>query len=356
MVMKDFVNAQLEKAPLYNDKWCYEAGVFSKALIDIYENSGDEKYLMRAKEMVDKFVNDDGSIATYNRDAYNLDNICMGRTALRLYRIYKSEKYLRACEYLLEQILLQPRTPEGGFWHKKIYPNQMWLDGVFMACPFICECAAWTGRSEYFALAAKQIELIYEKTLDESGLCRHAWDSSRESKWCEKDTGRSKHVWGRAMGWYAMAISDVLAVLPKEHKDYNAVSEVYKKLMSAVINNRSKVGLWYQVMDAPEKEGNYLECSCSAMLSYAFIKGARLGLLTDNFESAGNESFAAIKNTFLTADKDGAPTLSGICKVAGLGGTPYRDGSYEYYIGEKVCCGDYKGVAPFMMLIALIKG
>ncbi len=356
MVMKDFVDGELNKAPLYSNKWCYEAGIFSKALIDLYEKSGDEKYLSRAKEMADKFVCEDGSIKTYDRESYNLDNICMGRTALRLYRIFGSEKYLSACEKLLEQVLLQPRTPEGGFWHKKIYPNQMWLDGIFMACPFMCECADLTGRSEYFALAAKQIKLIYEKTIDESGLCRHAWDSSRQSLWCEQDTGRSKHVWGRAMGWYAMALSDVLAVFPKEHTDYAALAEIYGKLMSAVINSRSESGLWYQVMDAPRREGNYLECSCSAMFSYSLIKGADLGFIPESAKAAGIESFEAIKRTFLKTNEDGAMSLTGICRVAGLGGVPYRDGSYEYYIGEEVCAGDYKGVAPFMMLIALING
>ena len=250
---------------------------------------------------------------------------------------------------LIEQIKGQPTTAEGGFWHKKLYPQQMWLDGIYMACPFLTEFAVTFGEMQWADLAAKQMALIFDKTRLESGLHAHAWDSARVQKWADPQTGLSPHVWGRAMGWFVMAHADVLAVLPESHPAYARLSLQMKSLLHAVMAARGTDKLWHQVMDRPESAENYAESSCSAMFIYGLAKGKALGLCGAKEEAAARESMDALWAQNVVTAADGYPELTRICKVAGLGGEPYRDGSYGYYVHETVCSGDTKGTAPFLM-------
>ena len=298
---------------------------------------------------MDQYVTADGEILTYEPDKYNLDMICMGRTALRLFKTTGEAKYEKACRRLIEQIKGQPTTAEGGFWHKKLYPQQMWLDGIYMACPFLTEFAVTFGEMQWADLAAKQMTLIFDKTRLESGLHAHAWDSARAQKWADPQTGLSPHVWGRAMGWFVMAHADVLAVLPESHSAYARLSLQMKSLLHAVMAARGTDKLWHQVMDRPESAENYAESSCSAMFIYGLAKGKALGLCGAKEEAAARESMDALWAQNVVTAADGYPELTRICKVAGLGGEPYRDGSYGYYVHETVCSGDTKGTAPFLM-------
>ena len=262
----------------YNDHWCYERGIITKAWLDVYAATGDRRFYDAAKANVDQYVTADGEILTYEPDKYNLDMICMGRTALRLFKATGEAKYEKACRRLIEQIKGQPTTAEGGFWHKKLYPQQMWLDGIYMACPFLTEFAVTFGEMQWADLAAKQMTLIFDKTRLESGLHAHAWDSARAQRWADPQTGLSPHVWGRAMGWFVMAHADVLAVLPESHPAYARLSLQMKSLLHAVMAARGTDKLWHQVMDRPESAENYAESSCSAMFVYGLAKGKALGL------------------------------------------------------------------------------
>ena len=333
----------------YDYHWCYERGIITKAWLDVYEKTGDKRFYDAAKQNVDRYVTADGEILTYEPEKYNLDMICMGRSALRLYKATGDERYEKACRRLTEQLRHQPTTPEGGFWHKKLYPQQMWLDGIYMACPFMAEFAAAFGEAEWADMAVKQMTLIYEKTRLASGLHAHAWDSAKAQKWADPQTGLSPHVWGRAMGWFVMAHADVLSALPKTHPDYAKLAAQMKSLLDAVMAARGGDLLWHQVMDMPANEENYAESSCSAMFIYGLCRGAELGLCGEEAVKAARESMDALwkKNVVIAAD--GYPELTKICKVAGLGGEPYRSGSYSYYINEVVCSGDTKGTAPFLM-------
>lgn len=336
----------------YDYHWCYERGIITKAWVDVFEKTGDRRFFDAAKANVDKYVTDEGEILTYEPEKHNLDMICMGRTALRMFKATGEAKYEKACRRLIEQIKTQPRTPEGGFWHKAIYPQQMWLDGIYMACPFLTEFAAAFGEKEWADLAVSQMKLIFEKTRLESGLHAHAWDSARAQRWADPETGRSPHVWGRAMGWFVMAHADVLMSLPKDHPGYGEIAAQMKSLLAAVMAARGSDRLWHQVMDRPESAENYAESSCSAMFIYGLCESSRLGLAGQDALDMARESMDALWEKNVITAADGYPELTKICKVAGLGGTPYRSGTYEYYVTETVCSGDTKGTAPFLMACA----
>ena len=338
----------------YDHHWCYERGIITKAWVDVFERTGDRRFFDAAKANVDRYVTEDGGILTYEPQKHNLDMICMGRTAIRMFQATGEEKYEKACRRLTAQLREQPRTPEGGFWHKDIYPQQMWLDGIYMACPFMAEFAKVFGEAQWADEAVRQMTLIYEKTRLDSGLHAHAWDSARAQQWADPQTGLSPHVWGRAMGWFVMAHVDVLMSLPKEHPGYARIAGQLDSLLHAVVDARAADGLWHQVMDRPANAENYAESSCSAMFIYGLAAAHQMGLACTRAMDVARESLDALweKNVVIAAD--GYPELTRICKVAGLGGTPYRSGTYEYYVNEVVCSGDTKGTAPFLMALACV--
>jgi unsaturated rhamnogalacturonyl hydrolase len=268
-----------------------------------------------------------------------------------LYATTGDERYKKAAFHLREQLQTHPRTSQGGFWHKQIYPHQMWLDGIYMACPFYAEFAKQFDEPEGFDDVAHQVMLIEKHTRDpKTGLLYHGWDESKSQKWADPETGCSPCFWGRAVGWYAMAIPDVLDHLPEDHPQRERLTTIFETTVAAVAGVQdASSGAWYQVLDQGDRPGNYLEASASCMFVYAIAKGVRKGLLGEEYIAVARRGYEGILRQFVTVDEQGLVNLDGICAVAGLGGSPYRDGSFEYYVGEKVIANEYKGVGPFIM-------
>jgi len=356
-----------------NLKWNYTTGLELKAFMDVYEilakaisrklgsrqarndkcGTRKDKILEYVDAWYDAIIDETGTIYKYKRTNYSTDHICPGRTLFQLYDITGKEKYRMAMDTLYRQIQEQPRTPEGGFWHKKIYPNQMWLDGLYMAQPFYAE---YTKRyvddnlkEANYADIAKQFQLVYDHTYDPAtGLLRHAWDSSHEMFWCDKTTGQSEHAWGRAMGWYAMALVDVAEILP-EGEPRSEIIDLLNKVMDSIMDyNEMSSFMWYQVLDCPGRSGNYLESTCSAMFVYTLLKGTRLGLLKNFTADDARRFYNKMLQCFVRLDKDNIINLTQCCEVAGLGGKQNRSGTFEYYINEPVRSNDPKGIGPLI--------
>jgi unsaturated rhamnogalacturonyl hydrolase len=304
----------------------------------------DKKYSDYMQAYIDYFVQDDGSIIGHKLSNYNIDRIRPGLNMLELYERTGDEKYKNAIETLVKHMRSQPRTNAGGFWHKKVYPYQMWLDGLYMASPFLARYAHDFNQPEWFHEVSFQIQEVYKRTLDEkTGLVYHAWDESKEQRWCNPETGQSKHFWSRATGWYLMALVDVLDYLPQNHKDRASLISILNDLSEALLKVRDeKTGLWYQVLNMGGREGNYIEASGTAMFIYAFAKGAKKGYLDKIYFEIANNSFDdLIENLVVTGD-DGLPVLINTCGACGLGGNPYREADYDYYINERRIDNDQK--------------
>jgi unsaturated rhamnogalacturonyl hydrolase len=337
-------------AAVYN-KWDYTAGLMLLAIQRVGEAAHDPKYAAYVKASIDSLVHADGTIATYASSEYNLDQINEGRSLFMLYDRTHDARYTKAADRLRDQLRTQPRTAEGGFWHKQIYPQQMWLDGLYMAEPFYAEYALRHADTTAMNDVARQFLLVARHLRDpKTGLYYHAWDSVHQQPWADPATGLSKNFWGRAVGWYLMAAVDVLDYLPKTHRDRSELIRVVQQLSDAVARVQDPVsGVWWQVLDQPSRARNYLEASGSAMFTYALAKGARMGYLAPSYRLIAERAFDGMLATFVTAGADGLVSINGICKVAGLGGNPPRDGSYEYYVSEPVVADDYKGVGAFIL-------
>ncbi|CAM3796658.1 glycoside hydrolase family 105 protein [Marinicrinis lubricantis] len=331
--------------------WNYENGCILTAFERMWVETGESRYLEYIQRNMDLFVQPDGSIETYRLEDYNIDQINQGKALFVLYEQIGDERYRLAIETLMTQLKGHPRTSEGGLWHKKIYPYQMWLDGVYMSSPFITKYARTFHAPEWFDDAAHEIVLMEKAARDpRTGLLYHGWDESREQRWADPSSGCSPHIWGRAMGWYMMAVVDVLDDLPRKHPKRGLIIGLFYRLAEAVIRVQDEAtGMWYQVMDQVSREGNYVEASGSAMLVYALAKGARLGYLGKESFKAAQKGFNGLLEYSVEQDDDGSYHLNHICSVAGLGGKPYRDGSYAYYISEPTRRDDPKGYAPFIL-------
>ncbi|HXT15403.1 MAG TPA: glycoside hydrolase family 88 protein [Gemmatimonadaceae bacterium] len=333
------------------DKWDYVAGLMLLAIDRVGSETHQPRFAAYVQRSVDSLVHPDGSIAGYDQSEFNLDQINEGRALFILADRTHDPRYLRAADKLRDQLRHQPRTAEGGFWHKKIYPQQMWLDGLYMAEPFYAQYALRHGDTTAMNDVVRQFLLVARHLRDpKTGLYYHAWDSVHQQPWADSATGLSKNFWGRAVGWYLMAAMDVLDDLPKTHHDRPELIRVVRQLASDVAKVQDPVtGVWWQVLDQPNRAGNYLEASASGMLTYAFAKGARLGILDSSYRAVANRAFDGMLKQFVTVDANGLVSINGICKVAGLGGNPPRDGSYQYYVSEPVVSNDYKGVGPFVL-------
>lgn len=332
-------------------KWGYSQGLGCKAMLEVWKKTGQQKYFDYAKSYADTMITTQGKINTYKTEDYNIDHLNAGKILFDLYAASKELKYKTAIETLRDQMRTHPRTSEGGFWHKQRYPSQMWLDGIFMGSPFLAQYAKEFNEPALFDEVINQITLIAKHTYDEkTGLFYHAWDESRQQKWADPVTGRSPGFWGRSIGWYAMALVDVLDFIPENHPRRNEVIAVLDKLASGIVNYQdSKTGLWYQVPDQGSRKGNYLEASCSSMFAYALAKGANRHYLAAKYKKAAEKAFKGLLKTLIRIEADGSASLTQCCAVAGLGGTPNRDGSYEYYIGEMIRDNDAKATGPFIM-------
>lgn len=330
-------------------RWQYDVSYVGQAIDRL--GHLDPKYSEYMETFIDYFVQEDGSVKHYKQTDYNIDRINPAKNVITLYKRTGEQKYRDAIELHVEQMRNHPKTESGGYWHKKIYPNQIWLDGLYMASPFLAQYAKEFNDPEWFDVVAEEIKLAYRVTRDEeSGLLYHAYDESREQRWADPLTGQSPHFWSRATGWYMMAIVDVLDFLPKTHPDRDSIIEILNNVSEAVLKVRDpETGLWYQVLDHLGEEGNYIEGSGSAMFAYTFAKGAKNGYLNENYLDVANSVFDDIVEHLIVEEEDGLITMTSICGACGLGGNPYRDGSYEYYITEKVYDNDPKGVAPFIM-------
>jgi unsaturated rhamnogalacturonyl hydrolase len=331
-------------------KWTYELGIMLKGLEGVWYATGDGRYFTHIREQLDHWVQPDGTIRTYRLEEYNIDHVLLGRNLLTLYKVTGQEKYRKAAARLREQLKTHPRTKEGGFWHKKIYPHQMWLDGLYMGEPFYAEYAAAFGEPEAFDDIARQFILMERHSRDQkTGLLYHGWDESREQRWADKQTGRSPNIWGRAMGWYAMALVDTLEHFPAEHSQRAELVAILNRLAAVVAKYQEpKSGLWWQVVDKGGQQGNYLEASASSMFVYALAKGVRQGHLPASYLKVAEKAYRGIVKEFIKRVSNERVNLDGTVSVAGLGGNPYRDGSYEYYLSEKVVTNDPKGVGAFL--------
>lgn len=332
------------------DKWSYEQGLMLVAFKKMYEKTGNENYLNFIKENIDRYVTEEGQIKTYDMENYNLDMISTGRALLFLYEKTGEEKYKTAADSLRKQLENQPRTDNGGFWHKQIYPYQMWLDGLFMAEPFYALYTQQFEDGKNYDDVIHQFVTAYNFTVDENtGLLYHAWNENKELKWADPETGKSPNVWGRAMGWYVMAIVDVLDILPEDYAKRDTLISILQKVSDSLLKYRDEeTGLWYQIIDKGGQEGNYLESSCATMFTYAFAKGANEGYLDTSYLDIAKHSFDEILKVHVTIDENGYVNLHNTCTGAGLGGDPYRDGSFEYYISVPTATNDQKGFGPFI--------
>ena len=356
VLLKKMAHSVMNRNSKYMEKWCYEFGLILKSIEAVWYETKDEVYFHYIKEHMDRFIDIDGNISGYDIYELNLDHINPGKVLLFLYQHTHEERYINAASLLCKQLILQPRNLQGGFWHKRIYPHQMWLDGVYMSSPFYAQYALMMNTPKAFDDIANQVILINEHTRDpKTGLLYHAWDESKGMKWADDVTGCSPHFWGRAMGWYSMALADTLDFFPSHHKNRNNIVAILRDLAQAIISIQdTKTGVWYQVLDKGNQAGNYLESSASCMFTYTLAKGIRLGYLDDKYIPYVKKAFDGIVEQFIEFTPDDFVDLKNVCSVAGLGGNPYRNGSFAYYINEPVATNDYKGYGPLMLATAEI--
>ena len=342
-------------------KWSYVMGIEMEALLDTYLKNKDERILNYLKEYPAEMIDEKGNVTGYKYEDFNLDNVRTARFILRMYNLEPQQKDLIALKTIFKQLEKQPRTKEGVWWHKAIYANQVWLDGIFMGLPYYTLAAPQLkGKKakKYYDDAVDQIIKTDKRTYDaKTGLWKHAWDETHTMFWADKETGLSKHTWGRALGWYTMAMIEVLDALPEDYARRDEVIELFQKAMKAVVKYQDKkTGVWYDVLDVNDPR-NYLESTCSSMFAYCLLKGVRKGYLDSSFKNAGVKAYNGILKNFIRVNADKTISLTDCCSVSGLGPGPgpyvskpnyKRDGSFEYYMSEPIRDNDAKGVGPFI--------
>lgn len=344
------INLDFRTAP----KWDYSSSIELLAMLNAGVEYKDQSVIDYAMQWADTMIAANGDIRGYNPQKYNIDHVCPGKLLLRLHTLTGEERFMTAAGHLMEQMKTHPRTSEGGFWHKQVYPHQMWLDGLYMGAPFIAEYGLKTG-ADVAEDMVRQFLIVGKHTYDDStGLYRHAWDESKSMFWADSITGQSKHAWGRANGWFMMAMTDVLEFIPEGTAGRDSLVTMYANLAKKLLEYRDpESGMWYQVLDCPGREGNYIESSCSIMFTYSFLKGSRMGTLPAEFKEIGKESLHKFITAFAKDEQatDGTKLLSltRCCAVAGLGGKDMRDGTFDYYIKEQIRDNDPKTVGPFIM-------
>jgi unsaturated rhamnogalacturonyl hydrolase len=330
--------------------WSYEIGVVLMGFERLAKATNDRQYADYIKHILDKFITDDGGIRTYEMTEYNSDYIPPGRPLFFLQDTYHDSKYEKATSLLRQQIAWQPRNKTGGFWHKLKYPTQMWLDGLYMIEPFYAEYALRHQQLSDFNDIINQFVWMEQHARDpKSGLLYHGWDESHLQKWANPTTGQSPEFWSRAMGWYMMALADVLEIMPMKQARRGELVAIYNRLAKAIVRYQDPAsGVWWQVTNKANQPGNYLESSATAMFVFGLAKGMRLGCLDRSFASATNKAWNGMIKEFVQNDSSGIYHYLHAVAGAGLGGTPYRDGSYEYYISEPKRDDDLKAIGPFM--------
>ena len=354
---KRFLDQYLSDYKNYKEYWNYEDGCVLKAARDLYENTGDKKYIDFILKYLSGCINEEGKITNYEEGKFNIDSINAGKCLFAAYEETKDERYKNAIEQIMNQVRNQPRTSTGNFFHKKIYPNQIWLDGLYMAQPFYMEYETKFDNREKYGDIVSQFENVQKYLLNsEKMLCYHAYDESKSMFWADKETGCSANFWLRSMGWYLMALIDVIDHIDADiYEHYSALTDIFRTMIKGILRYMDEeTGLFYQVIDKKEVPGNYTETSGSSMIAYSILKACRLKvLLPEKYEETGKKIFEGIMRNKLTEDETGIH-LSGICSVAGLGpdDNRRRDGSVEYYLSEPVVNDDPKGVGCFFMAFA----
>lgn len=328
----------------------YAQGVGCLAMLKLWKATDDRKYLDYVIEWADTLINDTGEIHLYKVETYNIDYINSGKVLFDVYKETGNEKYKLAMDRLVKQMRYHPRTLDGAFWHKLIYPHQIWLDGLYMASPFLAEYAITFNKPEMIDDVVNQFIICAKHTYDpKTGLYYHAWDESRKQQWANKETGQSPNFWGRSIGWWFMALVDVLDFIPQEHPQRPELIKMIQGLADTLPKYQHQSGLWYQVIDQGDRKGNYLEASVSSMCMYSFAKAVNKGYIDKKYRLMAEKAFDGLMNELIVENEDGTLTLTKCCSVGGLGGHPYRDGSFEYYISEKIRDNDAKATGPFIM-------
>lgn len=332
-------------------KWSYTNGLVSLAFLKLWKQTGDKQYFDYAKTYADDLIDAEGKIYGYEMADFNIDKINSGKMLFPLFAETGDERYQTVMNTLRRQVEWQPRNTMGGFWHKRRYPWQMWLDGLYMGAPFYAQYALEYKQPEAFEDIANQFILIDKYARDEkTGLLYHGWDESRVQEWANPETGCSPHFWGRALGWYTMALVDVLDYFPEDHPRRLELLDILKRLSKSIVDFQDEEsGLWYQVVNFPEREGNYKEATVTAMMAYSFAKAARKGYLDESYYQVAEKAFNGLVENLVEVTESGEIHLHKCCAVAGLGGSPYRDGTYDYYVKEKIRSNDAKGMGPFIM-------
>ena len=334
------------------NKWNYIDGCMITGILERYEITGEARFLDFADRFMSGFVQEDGRIRTYDPEEYSLDNVNPAKNLFPLYDLTGKEKYRKAIELVRSQLSTMPRTPEGNFWHKLIYPNQVWLDGIYMALPFYMEYEKRFDAQKDCEDICRQIANVEIRMRDpKTGLYYHGYDASRKMYWADPDTGCSPNFWLRAEGWFILGLVDVLEIMKDLPMGAERVhlQHMLLDLAKALSKYQDPSGLWYQLIALPELAGNYLETSGTALISAALLKAVRLGFLPESFRAVGEKAFYGIVDHRLTKNADGTPCVTGICLVGGLGGEQHRDGSAAYYLSEPVVQNDAKGVGPLLL-------
>lgn len=363
-IIDRYINQLLDnstpQAPIWNIEkirqgskptWNYIDGCMIKAILELYHITENQRYLEFADSFIDYFVEENGTIKSYDLQEFNLDNINAGKTLFDLYDLTSKEKYRKAMDTIYSQLTIQPRTSTNNFWHKQIYPHQVWLDGLYMAQPFYMQYEVRYNSCKNCDDSINQFFNVYKLMRNEkNGLYYHAYDDSKTAFWCDKVTGLSDNFWLRALGWYAMALIDTMEAMPENLKsDKQKLNQIYKELIDSMLPYQDEdTGMWYQVVNLGGIKPNYLETSGSAIFAYAIMKSVRLGFLDSSYLHYGKKAFDGICRTQLS-EKDGELQLHNICLVAGLGNKEMREGTFDYYMREPVVKNEAKGVAPLIL-------
>lgn len=327
----------------------YAQGLGCLAMLKVWESTGEQHYFDYVERWADTIINEKGEIHLYKIETYNIDYINPGKILYSLYEHTGKEKYKLAIERLIGQLKWHPRTLEGAYWHKLIYPHQVWLDGVYMAAPFVAQYGQFTNDSAYYEDAINHILVTAKHTFDpNTGLYYHAWDESKKQRWANKQTGQSPNFWGRSIGWWFMALVDVLDFIPEDYPRRDSVVQLIQGLAETLPKYQDTDGLWWQVVDRIGEVGNYQEASVNAMFMYAYAKAVNKGYIDLGYRQVAEKVKSGIAKKLLVNEGENL-TLIQCNQVAGLGGHPYRDGSYNYYINEKIRHNDAKATGPFIM-------
>ena len=346
-----YPDSMVTKGSVRPANWNYEIGVTMMGMWGLWEKTKDSAYIKYVKKIVDHFVTKDGDIRTYDLTDYNADHILTGRLVLRLHDAYQDPKYKKAADLLRKQIDWQPRNRAGGFWHKLKYPAQMWLDGLYMIEPYYAEYTKRFGTTEAYADIVHEFVLMEQRARDpKTGLIYHGWDESRQQFWANKQTGLSQSFWSRAMGWYHIALVEVLDVMDANHPERKKILEILNRLTIAILKVQDKdAGVWWQITDKGGAEKNYLESSASAMFVYALARSVNKGYISPAYRTAVQKGYAGLLKEFVVKDAEGRTHFTKTVAVGGLGGSPNRNGTYAYYMSEPIRTDDFKGIGPFML-------